>query len=140
MIKKIATLTAVLLIACTHSAFAKTISVSYDGSCESATFEVDKAFDMQGEGNVWSYTGKGTGLCANFFGLGSKVKAKYFGMNGTWLLFSAQSTGSGLSGYQYMIAIQYPVATGGLYIENLVKSDFSTQVVTAGTYTVTSGP
>ncbi|GEM_PF-5252546 len=140
MIRKLAALTAALLIACTHSAFAKKVSISFDGTCETATFEADKAFDTQGEGNVWSYNGKGTGLCANFFGLGSKVKAKYFDINGSWLLFSVQSTDAGLSGYQYMIAIQYPIATGGLYIENLVKSDFSTQVVTSGTYTVTSGP
>jgi hypothetical protein len=138
MIRKFTVLLVGMLCVVASPAFAKKYKITFDSSCESATFWPDLRYGK--DGNIWLYQGKGTGLCADFFGLGSKVKAKYFGIDSTWLLFSAQSTASGLQGFQYMIAVQYPITTGNILLEGFVSSDFQNDFLTSDTYTVTSKP
>jgi len=124
-------LTAAALALSVTFAEAKQYSIQYGTSCESATFKQIKT-----DPNLWQYTGNGTDLCANFIGLGFKVKAKLEGLDSTWLMFSIHSNdGDFFPKNVESVAVQWPIVSGSHYV--LYGTDgHSVQVDTGGTYTV----
>ncbi|HEY1612930.1 MAG TPA: hypothetical protein VGF97_04440 [Rhizomicrobium sp.] len=130
MMKSIFVISAVALaMGAGQAAFAKTISISFDGLCDGMDIIVDKTNGTALE------TGNGCDLNANF-GAGTIGKAK---RRGNAITFGVNLSEKGGSAYQYIYVISYPLVTGATW-SNFFTTDGKTLTRGAiGTYTVTDG-